>query len=127
MQRRGEKHAFRMADPGKRHPQAPSKGLFGAVVRVLAPRNVAQPAGRAMNSPCSRRLAREERGRPFLQSVAIEVEAALAPSDQRADRDQRIRLPLPGGYQPIGITLAQSECRENYALRCCYANKLAEN
>src|SRR5271169_6183292 len=77
MQHRRDKYPVGMADAGKRHPQATGKSEFGAVVGVLAPGNVAQPAGGSMESTCSLRRTREQRRRPFLKSVALEVEAAL--------------------------------------------------
>src|SRR3974377_389749 len=122
MQHRSDKYAIRMADPGKWHPQTPGEGVFGTVVGVLAPGNIAQPAGRAMNSSRTVGLGSEQRRRPLSESVAIEAEAALPAGDRRADRDQRIRLPLPGRNEAVGIALTQPKRRENDALRCCRGN-----
>jgi hypothetical protein len=50
MQHRGDKYPVGMADAGKRHPQASGKGELGAVVGMLAPGDVTEPASGAMKS-----------------------------------------------------------------------------
>src|ERR1700751_490904 len=125
MQGRGDEYAIAMADPGERDAKAPGKRLLGSIVWVLTPSKVAQPAGGAMNPSRSLGLVGEQRRRPFLHPVAIEQESALTPGNRGASRDQRIRLPLPGGNEPVDVTFTQSKRRENDAWRCCYGNQLA--
>src|SRR5207249_1291682 len=119
MQHRRDKHSVSVADAGERHPQAPRKGQLGAVVGVLAPSDITEPASGAMKSLGVLGQVREQCCRPLLQPVAIEAEAAVASGYRRTSCDQRMRPSLPNRNQPVSVAFAQPRCRENHVLWSC--------
>ena len=100
MQHRSDKYPVGVADAGERHPQASGKGQLGAVVGMLAPGDVTEPASGAMKSLGLLGQVREQCCRPLLQSVAIEAEAAMASGDRRTSRDQGMRPSSRTGTNP---------------------------
>src|SRR2546423_696820 len=71
VQRQTDKHALVVPQLGDRHRQAAGKGMAGAVIRMLAPGEVAEPADRAMQPRRVSVEAREERRGPALEALAV--------------------------------------------------------
>ena len=96
--------------------QASDEGLLGAVIGVLAPRQIAEPACGPMPTPRRvREVAKERRG-PLLQQIAVEAKPALAPANDHIAGDQRIRDPLLCRNEPIGVALAQPKSGKDDAV-----------
>src|SRR6266478_845731 len=117
MQSRGDIYPVGVGDAGERHRQAPGESLLGAIVGVLAPGDVAEPADGPMKPPRRLREIGEQRRRPFLQSTALEAEAALAPADLHTGCNQWIRHSFSGRNKTVRVAFAQSEGGEGNPLR----------
>src|SRR5207248_2464285 len=127
MQGGRDENPIRVGAGGKWQRQASDKGLLGAVIGVLAPRQIAEPACGPMTTlNCFREVAKERR-RPSLQQVAIEAKPALAPADDHIPGDQRISDPLLGRNHPIRIAFPQPKRGKDDALRSREGNQLAQN
>src|SRR5437764_768244 len=103
MQGGRDENPIRVSAAGKRQCQASDESLLGAVVGVLAPRQIAEPAGGPMTTSNLLGEIAKERRRPLLQQIAIETKSALAPTDDHIAGDQRIRNPLLCRDEPICI------------------------
>ena len=65
--------------------------------------------------------------RPFLDSVAVQPEPALAAANRHIGRYQRVGRPILSGDQPMSIALSQPKRGEDDSLRCCGGNQLAQD
>ena len=94
---------------GERHRQAAVKGVAGAIIGVIGPGDVAEPARGAVQPAPARREIGKDRRDPALQVLAvIAAPAALRPGDADAGVEQRIALSVPR-QQAERIALAQPE------------------
>ncbi len=78
-----------------------------------------------MKPPHRSRQIGEQRRCPFLQTIAVELETALAPGDRDAGSDQRVRPPLRGWDEAVRVTLAQPESGEDDLPRSGRRDQLA--
>src|SRR5215468_11100786 len=81
------------------------EGLLGAIVRMIAPSDVAQQADRMAQPVLRRPFTGKERPGPFLQRIAHGAEAPL-----------RIRLVPGGGKQRILAAQRRRKLAEDIAL-----------
>src|SRR5262249_29211197 len=107
VQRRRHKDTILMRASRKRHRQTADVGLPRAVVGVLAPRQIAQPARGPVTALRQSREAWEERSRPFLQPVAVEPKSALPLADGDIGGEQRVGCAILRRDEAISIALTQ--------------------
>ena len=101
-----------MADLRGRQRQGAHEGEPGAVIRVLAPGRVAEPARRPVQASPRRAGIGKERRDPAIETLAVAFPSALGRRDSLAGSEQRIGARL-AQQQPVGVTLAQPEGREH--------------
>src|SRR5690348_17347526 len=108
-----DKDAVGMGAARKRHRQTAGKGLLGTVIGVLAPRQIAEPAGGPMTTPLLFREVGKERRCPLLQPVAIKPKTALTSADCHVGSDQRIRYLVLERNMAIGVAFTQPQSRKD--------------